>query len=237
MAVLTLLDIQNLALDRLVSNVAVDAPIVTAELNRAIDDAYSDLWEIGGASVKQSTHATLWTPSPATVGIFTLTGVVANFREMLRVFRSTTVGSIGLTLGDVELDRMEVSEIMFRRNSADLYDDTAGYAVEKWEPSAAADVGKINLHLWPPAKTTQYYPAHYVRDRTTISGATDKPDVTEGESRDIAYMAAIQLAPAVGRAELVPSLIAEVSAKTRNALDAKFRALLEPRRRELERTT
>lgn len=237
MSILTLADIRNLALDRVNANVATDAPVSTTELDRQINDAYSELWEVGGASVKQSTHATLWTPSPAVAGTITLVGQVANFKEMLRVFLSSTVGSTGFTTGDIELERMEVSELMFRRNTTALYGDTVAYAIEKWEPSAAADVGKINLHLWPPALGTQYYPAHYVRNYTTISGATDVPDVTEGESRDIALMAAMKLAPLLGRSELVPGLIADISQKTRSALDSKFRALLEPRRRPEEVTT
>lgn len=236
MAILLLSEIRTLALNRLQANVSTDAPVTTAQLDEQINDSYSELWEVAGASTKKSTHATLWTPSPAVAGTLALAGQVSNFKELLRVYLSGTVGSVGQTAGDVELDRMEMAELMYRRRTSDLYGNTVAYAVERLEPDAAADIGKITIQLWPAASATQYFPAHYVRNRTTLVNASDVPDVTEGESRDIALMAAMKLAPLVGRQELVPGIIADITQKTRSALDSKFRALLEPRRKPDEVT-
>lgn len=237
LSVLTLTEITDYALDRLQANVATDAPFTTAQINRQINDAYADIWDLTGTSVTKANHATLWTPSPAVSGTLLLTGVLANFKELLHVFLSTTVSSVGTTAGDVELTRMELPEILYRRNSTALYGNTVGYAVERPEAAAAADVGKTNLHLWPASSATQYFPAHYIKTKTDLSTGTDVPDVTELESRDIALIAAARLAPLSGRAELVPSLLADVSERTQVAMQAKFRALLEPKQKPQEVTT
>jgi hypothetical protein len=76
--------------------------------------------------------------------------------------------------------------------------------------------------------TAFYFPIEYVPQFTEIDSATvTTPDVNDLESRDIGLICAARIAPLVGRASLVPSILADVSSRTAAALDRKFRAMLD----------
>lgn len=230
MAVPILADLRTAVRDYTVTNVTVDPPISDAVALRTLNDAYADIWEATGSSATKAAHATLWTPSPPVAGNFIFAGAVANIKEVLRIFRSTTVGSVGSTAADFELDRMELSEMNFRRRSADIYPDPIAYALERSEPAAAADVGKLTLHIYPDIGSTVYYlPAHYVKTKTDLSADADVPDLTELLARDVALLAAVRLAPRVGRPELVGDLEKQFSERTREAFRGRDRAWLNPK--------
>lgn len=243
MANLTVADQRDIILDRLQANVATDGPFSTAEILRRLNEVGRDLWTMTGSGVTKANHAALWTPSPATVGTILLTSVIANFKEILHLFISDQSGSTGME-GDptqtTELRRMEMREILHRRNTAQpSYGQVQGWALERPDAGGTAtDVGKINVHLWPAVQTAgRYFPAHYSKTFTALSGDTSVYDGTEAEQQDMALIVAARIAPLEGRAEFVPGLLADVSDGTANAMAAKLRALFGPRQRDEEMTT
>lgn len=73
-----------------------------------------------------------------------------------------------------------------------------------------------------------YLPTQYAAQFAPIDSATvTTPDVNDLESRDIALLAAARIAPLAGRAELVPSILADLSANTQAALARMIRAMLD----------
>jgi hypothetical protein len=240
MAVPIVSEMRTTVRDRTVTNSTLNQPITDVEILRELNEAYTDIWEYFGLSTTQAAHATLWTPSPPVAGNFVFAGQVANIKEILRVFRSTTAGSVGVTAADFELDRIELTEMMYRRRVSDLYADPQCYALERPDAAGvAADVGKIRLHLWPDIGTTVYYlPAHYVKTKTALSADSDSPDVPELLARDISLIAAARLCPAASRTDDVyASIVSDISERTRNAMEGATRAWLEPKRRPGEATT
>lgn len=238
MSIQTVADIRTHVLIRLQSNTATDPPVDMSTATEAgmviMNSTYRLLKDLSGTSTTKSTHATLWTPSPATVGTILLTGAIATVKELLRVFISSTVGSTGLETDPAvtyELDKMELSELQYRRRTSDFYGQTVAYAEERPEPAAVADVQKINLHLWPQVQTaSRYFPAHYVKTQTDLVNASDVPDLTEAEQDDLVFITAARIAPLIDRTDLVEGLLADVSQTTQTALGAKLRKLNEPRK-------
>lgn len=238
MAVLTYTQIQALTLDELQANVTTDAPIDTsanAELSRAINDAYAQIWEMSGGTLTTAAHATLWTPSPATSGTQTLAGAIASIGEIVHLWVGTTSGSTGASSGDTLLERRELSEIQWLRANASstvlgTYAESKLYAVSKASTTTPANVNKLTIELWPASAGTRYYPAHYIPQFTDIDASTvTTPDVNDIQSRDIAYLAAISLAPRLGRAALVPGIASKLSESTRAMLDRKVSSMVDAR--------
>jgi len=127
-----------------------------------------------------------------------------------------------------ELERAELSEIEWLRSNGSGLGGYAApkiYAVSRQETATPAGVNKVVLDVYPGVAAL-YFPVHYIPQFTPIDSATvTTPDVNDLLSRDIALMAAARMAPLVGRAELVPSIVTDVSERTRHALERKEKAL------------
>lgn len=213
MAVLTYTEISNLALDALQANVATDAPFTAAELLRYINDAYNMLWEESGGGIKVAKGSTLWVTQPDSSGA--LTGKTTDINEITHLW-ALTADNFGGAAGDVELEKVDSSELFWRRahSGVGTYTVPKIYAVSRLATATDADVNKVQVDIYPAA-AGRYYPAEYVPQFTPLDNATiTVPDLNDTESRDVAFVAALWMAPAVGRAELVPGISARVSERT-----------------------
>lgn len=228
MAILVFSEISSLAQDRAQVNVATDAPLSAAEIARFINDAYSDVWEISGGSVKRVAGATAWATQPTADATGVSLGILTDIDEVIDLWATTTSASTGGGSGDVPLDRVEQAYIMHMRAASGYgsYTTPQVYALSKLATVTPADVNKMRLDVFPGASGI-YFPIHYVPQFSPIDSATvTTPDVNDLESRDIALLAAARIAPLVGRAELVPSILADVSQRTQEAIERKMSALL-----------
>lgn len=226
MAVLAYSALQNLFLDRAGANVTTDAPVSAAEIARFLNEAYADVWEISGGSIKSVASATAWTSAQTATGV--VVGILTDINEVIRMWASTTSGSVGVSTDDNELDRVELSHVQWLRKSSltGTYARPKVYALTRLATTTPASVGLLRLDYWPSV-TGFYFPMEYQPQFTEIDSSTvTTPDVNDLESRDIGLLAAARLAPLIGRAELVPSILADVSERTAKALERKMAALL-----------
>lgn len=231
MAVLTETEMKDLILDALQSNVAVDLPFAFGagtEGERHINDAYAQVWELSGGGVLAATGGAAWTPAPTVSASGKVTGVLTNVDEILHVWASTSGTSVGGEAGDLEMDHVELSEIQFYRQSQGqgTYPAPKLWAATRLRTTVDADVNKFRLDVYPGV-VGFHFPIDYVPQFTPLNGTTIVvPDVNDLESRDIAYLAALAMAPLEGRAELAPTIAMKVSEKTRLGLERKASALL-----------
>ena len=226
MAVLNFAALQNLFLDELQANVATDAPFTAAEIARFLNDAYADVWEASGGAIKNVASATAWTSAHTATGV--VTGILTDIREITRIWASTTSASVGVSSGDNELDRAELSMIQWLRKSAltGAYDRPKCYAATRLATVTPSSVGIHRLDYWPSV-IGYYLPTEYIPQLTEIDSVTvTTPDVNDIESRDIGLLAAARGAPLIGRAELVPSIMARVTSKAGLAIIRKRAAML-----------
>lgn len=230
MAVLVYSELKNLAFDRAQVNVTVDAPISDTEFARFINDAYSDIWPPSGGRLKTVASATAWTSAQTATG--QVVGILTDVEDIRHVWASTTSGSVGVSSGDYELDRVELSRIFALRADGSGYPTylkPREYAISRKATTTPASVNLLQLDYWPSV-TGYYLPIAYVPQFTPIDSATvTTPDVNDIESRDIALLAASRIAQAVGRAELVPGILADISTRTQTAIQRKLEALLDAR--------
>jgi len=288
-AVLTYSEIQNLALDRAQANVTTDAPFSSAEIARFINDAYADVWEIAGGSVKLADSATAWASTATAVG--TIQGALSDINEVLHIyavssaalqsiacttnstttvtssalFGSVTIGMLvsgsGIPAGAVvtavastssltiskaatsgttptlvftkivdaaELDRVEYAQLLHYRGvqGYGTYANPKICSVERASTETATGVNLFRLDYWPGV-TGFYFPISYIPQFTPIDSATiTTPDVNDLESRDISLLTAARMCPLIGRAEFVPSILADVSSRTAATLERKMQALM-----------
>lgn len=233
MATLTLSALQTLALDRIQANVSTDLPFTTAEQIRFINDAYADVWEISGGALARATGSTVWATQPtsaSTNGIFTSS--LTTIAEIREVFASTSSSSTGdVDAGDTLLNPVDLSEVLFMRANATHFGGYAKpkiYAVTRNHTTTPGDVNKLRLDIWPDIVADIYLPVHYVPQFTDLDASTvTTPAVNDIESRDIGLLAASRMAPLIGRAELVPSILADISERTRLGLARKLTAMLD----------
>jgi len=241
MAVLTAAEISDIMLDRANANATVDAPLVTAERFRFMNEAYADVWEIGGGATKRATNANAWNEA-SDPGTGFMTGKLTEVGEILRVWRSGTIGSLGRTNGDTELVKVDPARISHLRSWGGLavasatpngqvgeYAAAKVYAAQRHDAAAvAADANKFDIEVWP-ALTGVYYPIEYVLQFVPLAADSDVPNVTDIESRDIPLLAAARIAPLVDRGDLVQSILLDISERTQKVLERRLSALLEPR--------
>lgn len=146
---------------------------------------------------------------------------------------SRTFSDTGEVSGTKELDPSDLAHVQWlkKSNITGTYAQPKVYSVTRLDPTAPAtagvsDVGKLRLDYWPEA-TGFYFPMIYQPQFTPMDGGTsDVPAVNDLEVYDIAWMAAADLAPSIGRAELVPKLLLKVSEGTRMALERKAATLI-----------
>lgn len=232
MSVLLYSEISDLTLDRVQANVSTDAPVSAAELLRHVNEAYADVYEASGGAYTKVAGSVLWTgggvASLAAEWTFPGSSGVEEVREFIQVWASTDVASTGAAATDVPLDPVDYAELLALRNSSGLgtYAAPKVRAVVRRSQTADTDGNRYDLYWWPSVAGF-YFPAHYVRQFDPFDGgASDKPDVGDVESRDIALLAAARIAPLIGRAELVPSIISDLSERTRSSLERKLSAQL-----------
>lgn len=228
MAVLTAAEIDSLALDRAQASATTDAPLSTAEKLRFYNDAYADVYEIAGGRIKRVASATAWTSAQTSTGI--VAGILTDIQEVVAVFQTTTSGSTG-GISDAPLRRVELERILWLRTAQGhgVYLTPKLFAISPMATTTAADVNKVQLDYYPSgaAVTGFYFPMHYIAQFTPLTAlSTEVPDVNDAESRDIALLGAARIAQVIGRSDLVPGILADVSMKTAAALDRKMRSLM-----------
>jgi len=226
MPVLTVTEIDTLIDDIIVTQVTVDDPVPAAEKLRSINDAYGSIWEASGGSIKTVASATLWTSAQTATGI--VVGALADIRQIKHLFASNTSSSTGVSANDSELDPVDLARIQRLRKSnlTGTYDRPKEYAVTRMGTATAADVGKLQLDYWPSV-TGFYFPAIYIPFFTPATAInSDKPDVNDLESYDIAYLSAADLMQRIGRPDLVPGVLLKVSEATAKALERKLKSMV-----------
>jgi hypothetical protein len=128
----------------------------------------------------------------------------------------------------VELNKQEMSYILSLRASGTGYGTHTApqmYATARVSTTTPASVGLLRLEYWPSV-TGFYLPIHYIPQLTEIDSATvTTPDLTDVGSRDMGLLAASRLAQLIGRPELVPGIMADISQRTQLALKRKREAL------------
>ena len=241
MANLTAASLETIMLQDLQANVTTDPPVSTvasagsfaaAETSADLNDAYSSMWEMWGGSITKAASATLWTVSPTagTTGI--LLSSLTTISEILHLWSNTSSStSVGGEVGDSELDRVDLSEVLFYRaryGASPPYTVPKIYAVSMQATSTAADVGKLRVDYWPGIAST-YFPAWYVPHFTALAATTDVPDLPDLAQRDLAHLAAFNRAPLIGRSDLLPGIAAKFSEKTQLLLKRRIEAKLDAR--------
>lgn len=229
MAVLTYAELAILAQERAGVYVSsgVDSPVDATALARFLNDAYASVYELSGTRIKTVASATAWTTAQSATGV--VAGILTDIADVIRVWASTTSGSVGQSTGDVELDRVELSYIHHLRQSSGYptYLVPKCYAVSRKATTTAADVNKLQLDYWPSV-TGFYLPTQYAAQFTPIDSVTvTTPDVNDLESRDIALLAAMRIAPLVGRHELVPAITADLSSVGQQIAARRERAMVD----------
>lgn len=229
MAVLLFSEIANLAKDCAQVNVSTDAPIDATVLARWINEAYGLVWSQSGGRFKTVASATAWTSAQTATG--QVTGILTDVEDIRHVWASTTSGSVGVSANDVELEKAELSEILYLRGSASAgfptYLVPKKYAVVRKATVTPASVNLLQLEYWPSV-TGFYLPIQYVPQFTQIDSATvTTPDVNDLESYDIGYLTGAKIAVRFQRGDLVPAILADLSAGTQASIERKLTAFLD----------
>lgn len=215
----------TLMLKRAQLETSTNDPLATADKLSFLNDAYADIYEISGGRLKRVASATAWTSAQLATGI--VAGILTDIAEIHTIFQTTTSGSTG-AVTDTPLRKVELERILWLRTAQGhgTYNATPKlYATSYMATGTAADVNKLQLDYFPGV-TGFYFPIHYVAQFTPLTDIlTEKPDVNDLESRDIALMAAARLAGTMGRTDLVPGILADVSNRTAKALERKLTAL------------
>jgi hypothetical protein len=222
-AVLTETEINALVKDRCAINVSTDVPVSTAELLRFVNEAYADVYAVAGGGLLAAKHTDAWDDGNMNNG-FT-TSKLTTIEELLTVFETATDALPDDD--DTVLDKTDLAHIQYLRSSSGYggYGSLKLYSATRIATTTSADINTIRLDVWPTI-ASKFVGIHYVPQFTPLT-AGDEPNVNDLESRDIALLAAMKIAPLVGRAELVPSIAVDVSRRTSLALERKISAMLE----------
>jgi hypothetical protein len=234
-AVLVYSAIKNLAFDRAGVNVTTDAPISDTVFARFVNDAYADVYAISGSRIKNVASATAWTSAQTATGV--VTGILTDVEELLHVYASGTSGSVGVTAGDSELDKVEASfgEYLRHSNATGTYAVPKFYWIDRLATATPASVGLLTLNYWPGV-TGFYLPIKYAAQFTEIDSATvTTPDVNDLESRDIGLLTAVRICQDQDHYERVPGIIADISQRTAELLQRKLAAMMHAKQDDAER--
>jgi hypothetical protein len=202
-------------------------------LLRFINDAYADIWHASGGGTTAALSSVVWAGSTLGTGGSFLQASPFDIDQILHVW-ATLADTSGGAQGDIELDRVEHARIMWLRANSGVgtYATPSLYAAIKQKALTDATVHRYRLEVWPGV-ANYFYPISYVSQFTPLNGTTlVTPDVNDIESRDIGLLVAMRLAPLVGRAELVPSIAADISQRTKEALERKFSSMLDAKQNE-----
>lgn len=232
MAVLLYSEIQDIALDRAQANVTVDGPFAAAEIARHINEAWADIYEISGGGVISADHTTIWEAFD-TLAFSTKASISSRIREVVRLYPTANAAHTGGASANYKpIEKLTQERVLYlqRRGSlAALYGSAAKcFSITRIDETDETRIPRLRLDVFPLGSTsfaTDYIPQFFAIDAVTNT----QPSCTDLESRDIPLLAAMRMAPLNGRAELVPSIASDVSDRTKAALEAKFRALLDAR--------
>lgn len=223
---MTQTEIGDLVKDSLEINVSVDAPVSAAELQRAINNGYQLVWENEGGGLTKVASATAWTTANLATGV--VAGLLTDIKEIINVFASTTSGSTGFSSGDRSLHPVEYERVQYMRahgGGHGTYSTIQEFSVSRLSTSTPASVGLLQLDYWPSV-TGFYLPVHYIRQFVPLDGATvTTPDVSDVGSRDIFLLAALDIAPRIGRQRFIPTLQSMLSKGMTAMLARKKRAM------------
>jgi hypothetical protein len=208
------------------ANVSTDAPIAAAEMARSINSAYQLVYENEGGGLTKVASATAWTSAQTATG--QVVGILTDIKEIASLFASTVSGSVGFSAGDREIHPVEKQQIEYKRahgGGHGTYLTPQEYSISRLSTSTPASVGLLQLDYWPSV-TGFYFPIHYIRQFVPIDSATvTTPDCSDIGSRDIVWLAAIDLAPRIGRQRFIPTLQSMLSKGMTAMLARKKRAL------------
>jgi hypothetical protein len=155
-------------------------------------------------------------------------GILTDIKEIIALFASTTSGSTGFSSGDRVIHPVEYDEIQYMRahgGGHGTYTTIQKYSISRLSTSTPASVGLLQLDYWPSV-TGFYLPTHYIRQFVPIDSVTvTTPDCSDIGSRDIVWLAAIDLAPRIGRQRFIPTLQAYLSKGMVAMLTRKKRAM------------
>ena len=136
------------------------------------------------------------------------------------------------TASTTELDRVPLSRIQWlRRNGTAMptYLVPKEYSITRMVATAPTLVNQVQLDWWPSVSGF-YFPIEYVPQFAEIDSATvTTPALNDIEARDGGLICAARLAQAVGRFELVDGILADISERTRIALNRKLSAMADAR--------
>jgi hypothetical protein len=127
---------------------------------------------------------------------------------------------------DLVLDRVDYQRIQYLRQTSGHggYSNLKLYSLTDVATTTTADINTIRIDVWPTV-SSKLVGIHYTPQFTPLA-ATETPNVNDIESRDIALLAALKIVPLVGRSELAPSIAADISERTRQALDRKIKTMM-----------
>lgn len=228
MAVLTQTEQTTMLKEALIANVSTDAPFDSTQLQEALNHAYQMLWEEEGGGIREVDSATAWTSAQTATG--RVVGILQTIKEVTTLFASSSSGSTGITAGDKVLRRVEYPVLQWYRGN---YGGVPTYTAPKvyslirlanTTPSSS-NVGLLQLDYFPGV-TGFYFPVHFVPQFVPLNGTTvTQADLTDIASRDMVWLAAIDLVVSEGRAELVPKFELQLSRGAQDMLKRKAEAL------------
>lgn len=230
MAVLTYSEMSTLAMKRIQGDVANDPPFTAADILVHMNEAYADVWQASGAAFAAVQGATIWsTNQPTTGGANVCQSTLASIEEILHVWAADNNTDVPGTPDWNELERVDLATIFARGATSGIgtYSTPKVYAIARKVQAAGATTNLFTLYFWPYVAGF-YFPTIYAQQFVPLDGtAGHSPNVNDLESRDIAILAAARMAPLAGRAEFVPSILMDVSERTRAGLERRQAALMD----------
>jgi hypothetical protein len=229
---LTVTEIDSLALGMIQAKVTTNAPFDTARKLEAYNNAYQEIWSLSGGRKKNVTSVTAWAAAQTTTsGI--MTGILDNVEDVLHAWYTTASASTGGTEAtDFEIVKADRGEILWNRaRNATLgtYGTIQMFSFVRGQTATNADKNKGQLDFWP-AIATLYIPIEYVQQFVPFTAInTDFPELTDIESRDLAYLAALELAPLASRGEFMETVAARISNVNQILVARRFGADLDAR--------
>lgn len=235
MATLTYTEVETMIKYALVANTSTDAPIAAAEYLEAINHSYQVVWEASGGRLSRKNHVDAWSSASLASGEFMLTGDLTDIADVEVMFYSTTQTSVGDQTTDKPLHQVKWGVLQHRRGSSAYGSASQVYGTPQiWAPAklvaldTSSDINKLTVYVWPPASGTAYFPIHYRPQFVPMDGgSTDTFNLTDIETRDVGWYAAMLLAPRIGRAELLPQFALNLSESTQKSLERKLAAMLD----------
>ena len=95
--------------------------------------------------------------------------------------------------------------------------------------TATSSTNLLRAEFWPDATGALYFPAHYIPQFTEMTAGSDVPDVNDTEAYDIAHLAALWNAVAIGRDDLAETIAMKISEGTQAMFDRKVAAMIDAR--------